>query len=178
MKKGLIVLLIMFSLGICIYLIYNTSLKKLYPKEFEEYVSMYSKKYDIEENWIYALIKAESNFDENSISQSGAIGLMQLMESTAKEVAEELKIENIDLKNPKCNIEIGTKYFKTLLDYYDDNYCLAITAYNAGIGTVNKWIESKVIKKDGTDIENIPYKETNNYIRKVLKNYRTYNKIY
>ena len=178
MKKGLIILLIIALLSICIYQIYNISLKKLYPKEFEEYVSMYSKKYGIEENWIYALIKAESDFDEKSISQSGAVGLMQLMESTANEVAEELKIENINLKDPKCNIEIGTKYFVTLLDYYEDNYCLAITAYNAGIGTVNKWIENKVIKKDGTDIENIPYKETNNYIRKVLKNYRTYRKIY
>lgn len=103
---------------------------------------------------------------------------MQIMEETANEVAEDLEMENIDLQDTECNIRIGTKYFKTLLEYYDNNYYLAITAYNAGIGTVTKWIDSGIIKSDGSDIENIPYKETNNYIRKVLKNYRTYKEIY
>lgn len=51
---------------------------------------------------------------------------------------------------------------------------LALAAYNAGIGTVNKWIDNEIIKRDGTDIEKIPYKETNNYIRKVIRNYRIY----
>lgn len=59
----------------------------------------------------------------------------------------------------------------------DGNYYLAITAYNAGIGTVQKWIDNCIIKSDGSNIENIPYKETNNYVRKVLKNYRIYKEI-
>ncbi len=59
----------------------------------------------------------------------------------------------------------------------DGNYYLALAAYNAGIGTVQKWIDNGTIKSDGSDIENIPYKETNNYVRKVLKNYRIYNEI-
>lgn len=98
------------------------------------------------------------------------------MEGTAEEIADQIGLEEIDLKDPKCNIEIGTKYFKTLLEYYGDNYYLALAAYNAGIGTVQKWIDSGIIKADGSDIENIPYKETNNYVRKVLKNYRIYKK--
>lgn len=103
---------------------------------------------------------------------------MQLMESTAEEVAEDIGLETIDLTDPECNIKLGTKYFVTLIDYYDGNYYLAIVAYNAGIGTVSKWIESGIIKEDGSDIENIPYKETNNYIRKVLKNHRIYEELY
>lgn len=103
---------------------------------------------------------------------------MQLMEKTAEEVAEDIGLEEIDLKEPEINIEIGTKYFKSLLDYYDNNYYLAISAYNAGIGTVAKWINDGIINKDGTDIENIPYKETNNYIRKMLKNHRVYEELY
>ncbi len=103
---------------------------------------------------------------------------MQLMETTATEVAEKLGLEDVNLNNPECNIQIGTKYFTTLIDYYEGNYYLAIVAYNAGIGTVSNWIEQGIIKEDGSDIENIPYKETNSYIRKVLKNYRVYEELY
>lgn len=55
---------------------------------------------------------------------------------------------------------------------------MAISAYNAGIGTIAKWIEEGIIKEDGSDIENIPYKETNNYVRKILKNYKIYKELY
>ena len=103
---------------------------------------------------------------------------MQIMEETAADVTKEISMENINLKNPECNIEIGTKYFKMLLQYYNYNYYLAISAYNAGIGTVQKWIDNGIIKNDGSDIENIPYKETNNYVRKVLNNYKIYKELY
>lgn len=87
-------------------------------------------------------------------------------------------IEEVDLKDIKTNIELGTKYFANLLKYYDNNYYLAITAYNAGIGTVARWIDEEIIKEDGSDIENIPYKETNNYVRKILKNHEIYEELY
>lgn len=86
-------------------------------------------------------------------------------------------IEKIDLKNPETNIQIGTKYFTKLVNYYGGNYYLAITAYNAGIGTVARWIEEGIINEEGSNIEKIPYKETNNYVRKVLKNYKVYKEI-
>lgn len=87
-------------------------------------------------------------------------------------------IDEVDLNNIDTNIELGTKYFANLVNYYDGNYNLAITAYNAGIGTVARWISEGTIKSDGSDIENIPYKETNNYVRKILKNYRIYKELY
>ena len=177
-RKIAITLIIICILIICIFEIGTLILKKLYPMEYAEYVSKYSKEYNVDEKWIYALIKAESNFDTNSVSQSGAVGLMQLMETTAEEVASDIGIETVNLKEPECNIQIGTKYFTDLIKYYEGNYHLAIVAYNAGIGTVAKWISNGIIKEDGSDIENIPYKETNNYIRKVLKNYRTYQELY
>lgn len=105
-------------------------------------------------------------------------GLMQLMDSTAKEVAKEVGIDNIDLTDPETNVELGTRYFTKLLMYYKGNYNLAITAYNAGIGNVSKWIEQGTIKADGSDIENIPYTETNNYVRKILKNYQIYKELF
>ena len=87
-------------------------------------------------------------------------------------------IKEFNLFDEETNIEIGTRYFAKLLKYYDGNYNLAITAYNAGIGNVSEWIKEGIIEKDGSDIENIPFKETNNYVRKILRNYRVYKELY
>ena len=116
------------------------------------------------------------------MSNSNAKGLMQLMDSTADEVASNIitdtTFESNMLFDAKTNIKIGTKYLSELLQKYDGNYYLAVAAYNAGIGTVDKWIQEGTIKKDGSDIENIPYKETNNYVRKIIRDYGIYQKLY
>lgn len=92
-KKGLIILItiIVFVILFNVFGIYKILLKKLYPNTYLDYVEEYSQKYEIEKEWIFALIKAESNFEKSSVSQSGAVGLMQLMESTAHEVAKEVR---------------------------------------------------------------------------------------
>lgn len=104
---------------------------------------------------------------------------MQLMESTAKDIIKKVNISITEgqiqekLKEPEININLGTKYLSILLEKYT-SLELAITAYNAGIGTVDNWIEKGIINKDGSNIEDIPYKETNNYVRKILRDYRIY----
>ena len=168
---------------ILIVLFKDKLLKILYPKTYSEIISVYAEEYDVEENLIYAVIKAESNFESQAVSNRDAIGLMQIVEETAIDVAkknnididtENIEEEILDIDN---NINIGTKYLSTLLTQYG-NIEVALAAYNAGIGTVNNWIEKQVIKADGSDIENIPYKETNNYVRKILRDYRIYNELY
>ena len=156
-------------------------LQNIYPKKYEEYVEKYAEENNIDPLLIFSIIKAESNFKENAESSSGAVGLMQLMEETAKEIAESMDepiLEKEDLKEAETNIKIGIKYYSILQKNYDGNMLLALTAYNAGIGNVNTWIKSGIIKSDGSDIENIPYKETNMYVRKIIRNYKMYNKIY
>lgn len=96
---------------VSVYNVYYLILKKVYPCTYAEYVYKYSKEYDIESSWIFALIKAESNFNCEVVSQSGAVGLMQLMEKTAVEVAKGLDIEEIDLKDPEENIRLRYKIF-------------------------------------------------------------------
>ena len=153
--------------------------KIIYKKDYEEYVQKYSQQYNVDENLVYALIKAESNFNANAQSSKGAIGLMQLMEATAQDVCKrmDLNISNNELKEkllePEININIGTKYLSILIQQYG-NVEIAITAYNAGIGTVDNWIEKDIIKADGSNVEKIPYKETNNYVRKILRDYKIY----
>ena len=103
------------------------------------------------------------------------------MDNTAADIAKELNITNFEpsmLYNPEINIMLGTKYFDKLLAKYNENYYLAIAAYNGGIGNVDSWLEKGIINKDGSNIENIPYKETNMYVRKTVKAYTIYNELY
>ena len=149
--------------------------------EYSEYVEKYSKENGLDKYLIYAIIKAESNFDSNATSTASAKGLMQLMEETAVERSNVINNENVgenDLYDPETNIKLGTSYFAYLLGLYNGNITLAIIAYNAGLGNVQQWIKDGIIKKDGSDIENIPFKETENYVRKILRDYQMYLKLY
>ena len=117
------------------------------------YVKNACEKYGVEEKLIKALIKQESVFNPNAISKAGAQGLMQLMPATAKSLGVK------DAMNPQQNIEGGVKYLKQMLDKYHGNKILALAAYNAGPGAVDKY--------DGVP----PYKETQNYVKSILANY-------
>ena len=176
--KGLKLLIICIVIILLMKVVDILIQKILYKKDYSEYVVKYSQEYDVEEELIYAIIKAESNFNPTAVSISNAQGLMQLMYSTAQEVAENygifLKAENIF--DPEININIGTIYISQLMKKYQ---CLelALAAYNAGVGNVDRWIREGIIEADGSNIENIPYKETNTYVRKILRDYKIYKEI-
>lgn len=182
--KTLLIILIIIVLSILIFRVFklqNIILKKIYPIEYSEYVYKYSKQYNVDPILVFSIIKAESNFNPNVISSSNAIGLMQLMDSTAEELAKKEDIDFLkekSLYNPELNIHLGVKYFSNLMKDYNNNYLLALTAYNAGPGNLKRWIEQGILKEDGSDIENIPFKETNNYVRKILRDYKIYKALY
>ena len=181
-KKGknlIVILVIVILLALfCAEPIKQQITKSVYKKEYSEYVTKYAEQYGVEENLIYALIKAESNFNPDAVSHQNAKGLMQLMQSTAEDLAKKSKIDlnNENILEPEVNIQLGTQYIASLLNKYD---CVevALAAYNAGSGNVDKWISSGKIKADGSDIENIPYKETNTYVRKIMRDYEVYKQL-
>ena len=154
-------------------------LTKVYKLEYTEYIKKYANEYNVDEYLIYAIIKAESNFEPNAESHRGAKGLMQLMYSTAEDISKRIGIElNEDnILEPDININLGTKYISMLIQKYN-NINLALAAYNAGSGNVDGWIEKGTLKSDGSDIENVPFTETNNYVRKILRDYEIYKNIY
>ena len=182
-KKIIILIFSIIIVFVICFIFKDVILKMIYQKNYEEIIVKYSEKYQVDENLVFAIIKTESNFDKDVISNKGAVGLMQLMTNTAKEVALknniELDVNNIeqDLLTPEKNIEIGTKYIGMMIQKYG-NIQVALAAYNAGTGTVDNWIEKGIIKADGSDIENIPFKETNMYVRKILRDYEIYAKLY
>jgi soluble lytic murein transglycosylase len=137
----------------------------------------------VERALIHSIIRQESEFNPTAKSCAGATGLMQLMYPTAKEVGRKIKrrVTSRSLKNPKINISLGANHLNQLIQKYNGSYVLAITAYNAGEGNVNKWINErgdprKLKKVDGVVawIENIPFSETRSYVQYVLSNLQIY----
>lgn len=157
---------------------------KLYfqPIKYREIISKQAEISSIDSNLLAALIFVESGFESDALSSRGAVGLMQIMPETAGWIAEQKNLEDFsvsELYNPKINIEFGSWYFAHLLEKFDNNLNLALAAYNAGQGNVSKWIESGWDGKMEEE-RSVPFGETDNFIRKVLKTrifYQKFNKM-
>lgn len=145
-----------------------------FPKPYKDYVFKASELYQIDPALIYAVMRQESLFDPNATSVAKARGLMQLIDSTAKQVA---KKENIQLKNvydPETNIKLGTAYLRELLDMWNGDLVKAIASYNAGPTRVKAFTPHE---DQFVFIESIPLRETREYVKRVLYNYYVYSEL-
>lgn len=138
----------------------------------------------LERALMYAIIRQESEFDRNARSPSGALGMMQLLPSTAQHTARKINTpyhrKNLDIAD--YNIMLGSNYLSLLINNYGGSYVLGIAAYNAGPGNVSKWIKQFGRPGDTAEstinwIETIPFSETRNYVQRVLENLQVYRRL-
>ncbi len=151
-----------------------------YPLKYQEIVEKCSQEYNLDKYLVYGIIRTESKFDCYAASEVGAKGLMQITKETGADCAKKLAINNYDessLFDPETNIRIGCYYLSYLIDHYG-NEKTAIAAYNGGMGNVNSWLkDSRYTDKNGNLI-NIPFKETRNYVSRVIDAKEKYKSIY
>lgn len=156
--------------------------KLAYPIYFSNEINTADKEIFGDKFLILSIIKEESKFSPKSVSSADAVGLMQMLPSTAEFISNKygLNFKNrSNLFNPEMSVTLGTLYFNTLLSEFSDNIPYAVAAYNAGPGAVKAMLKSMPDIEDYDEfIENIPYPETRHYVKNVLKNRYNYEKIY
>lgn len=153
----------------------------LYPIYYRDIIEKHCKKYEMDPLFVAAMILEESRFGAEAVSWAGAIGLMQIMPQTGRELARQLKIRSFEknmLLNPTVNIEMGTKYMKHLMGRFQDNHALVTGAYNGGPGRMSRWVKERGLSDLDEFIEDIAIDETRRHIKKVLDSYYVYKKLY
>ena len=174
-----IILILVASLvvGILSDAIFTYVEKAIYPEDYSDLVVKYADKYGIPHELVFAVIKVESNFDNETVSSAGALGLMQLMPSTYEWLTSKLgdSYNKQDLFNPEINIKYGTYYLQYLYTRFG-SWEKAIIAYNWGPTVFSQFMEEHGYTEGNYD--SIPVKETRNYIKKVLHHWEKYEKLY
>lgn len=130
---------------------------------------------------VHAIIREESSYRMDAVSRAGAIGLMQLMPTTGRNMSKQAGFKDYStqtLYRPEVNIAFGSLYLKMLIEDYKGNVPLSVASYNAGPNAVSTWISRYGTDEMDEFIEKIPYPETRNYVKKVLRSYDVYERLY
>mgnify|MGYP001056846885 CR=1 FL=1 len=175
-RFSITLLLLMFLLVGCFG--YTPIMKNVvYPCKYKDIVESAARKNNVDPMLIYSIMKAESKFDERAVSRTGAKGLMQIMDETAKWAYKQMEMdEKSDIYVPAVNINVGTWYIGKLLRDNGGNTVAALASYNAGGSNVNKWKDAA--GTDNIKKEDIQFDETGKYVEKIMKYYEQYKKLY
>lgn len=185
-NKNKVMKIIIFIVGVLVMIIGSMAVLKIYiyPNKHFEVIKKEAANNNMDPYLILAIIRTESKFNESALSSKQAKGLMQIVDSTASDMNDKLELaETIDENNIydiDINIALGCKYFKSLVDRYNGNYYLAICAYNAGMGNVDKWLKQGLVAEDLSNAQDnqIPFGETKRYLQKVISAYQMYRFLY
>ncbi len=148
----------------------------LYPLGYWELVKEQSARHALDPYLVVALIREESAFGERVVSRAGAVGLMQLLPKTADQLSKGAggSVERADLDSPAANVGLGTRYLAQMLEEFNGNWTQALAAYNAGPHHVRRWLETRGYRGDDEFVEEIPFPETQHYVKRVLGSYHRY----
>lgn len=152
-----------------------------FPIGFSDYIKINAGKNSMNPYLIHAVIREESSYKLDALSRAGAIGLMQLMPLTGNKLSKDTGFKDYSTKSlyiPSTNITLGSLYLKKLIEEHKGNLTLAIASYNAGPHVVAAWLSKYSTDEIDEFIENIPYTETRNYVKRVLRSYAIYERLY
>lgn len=162
------------------YLGYGYYIRAAHPIQYENYVERYARQYGVDKYLVYAVIKTESGYRPDAVSDVGARGLMQIMEDTFDWIKFKLDDEDTlyyQMFEPETNIEYGCYLLGYLYDEFG-NVETAVAAYHAGRGQVNEWLSDSSISADGVHLDTIPISDTAHYVDKVTKAMDIYVRLY
>lgn len=143
-----------------------------FPLAFREGIVNQARAGAVDPAWVYAVIRQESGFRPDARSPVGALGLMQIMPATGRQIARELRDDSVDnppLLQPETNIRYGVHYLRRMLERLQDNPVLATAAYNAGPNKVAQWLPARSVVPADVWVETIPYRETRAYVQRVME---------
>jgi soluble lytic murein transglycosylase len=153
----------------------------LFPKAYWSDLRKYSLVNGLDPYLVASLIRQESEFNAAAVSRANAVGLMQLLPKTGKTVAKQVKLKGYrapQLYNPAVNLELGTRYFKDMVDKYNGQFEYALAAYNAGSDRVADWLGEGHYRDPQEFVESIPFTETREYVQAILRNASVYRQLY
>ncbi|MFI3174725.1 MAG: lytic transglycosylase domain-containing protein [Bacillota bacterium] len=167
-KKN-VVLTFILLIAVLSVMVYKIALPKYLPLAYETEITTFSEVHNLDKDFVCAVIYTESKFQKEAVSSAGAVGLMQIIPETGEWVQGHLglPIEDLDLTDPAQNINIGCWYLQWLMEKFDNNYTLVLAGYNAGHNKVAQWLENDEYSYDGTNLDAIPFPETDRYVKKV-----------
>ena len=146
---------------------------------YKSVVETCCREYSLDKYLVYAVIKTESNFKKDALSHKDAKGLMQVTDDTASWCIEKFNLSvSDDIYDERTNITVGCAYLSYLMEHFSGEITSVIAAYNAGQGNVSKWLSDKRYSDDGKTLKKIPYEETREYVKKVLKRREIYIEMY
>ncbi len=152
-----------------------------YPVAYTDLISEYAEQYDLDPYLVQAIMRCESSNDPGAVSDAGAIGLMQIMPDTGTWIAHKLGLDDVYtedmLYDPQTSVEFGCWYLRFLSGRFNANRKQMIAAYNAGHGSVEKWLEDPLYSQNG-ELVTIPFEQTARYYDKVMTAYENYTTLY
>ena len=183
-KKGLLALLLLAVLAaaaVGAYFSYLFFMRQAYPLKYRDIIETQAEQYHIDPAFLYGMIRTESNFNPNAESSAGAVGLMQIMPATfdwlQTHKGTEPKLDASALYDPQINVEYGVYFLSILREEYGDE-AVMLSAYNAGMGSVDQWLSEEEHSADGETLYDIPYGETEQYVKNVLESQEMYRRLY
>ncbi len=171
------VALLLVLLGIVAFV----GMREVYPVRYHRDLLAAAREHGLEPALVAAVVREESRFRPGAISPKGAVGLMQLMPSTAQWVAQAREMEDFDLTqlpDPATNLRMGCWYLSHLIDVFGGSEIMAIAAYNGGVSRVSGWLQTGAWAGTIDDLEMIPTAETREFLRRVEASRRIYRMLY